>query len=64
MNEAVEEIRFSYTEDMKDIDENVFPEIMEELKSDMHIEIENLKEKYDELRNTEVEKIKAKYLKE
>jgi len=64
MNEAIEEVMYSYTEDMRDIDENVFPEIMDELKNDMETEIGNLKEKYDDLRSSEIEKIKAKYLKE
>jgi len=64
MNDTVEEIMFSYTEDMKDIDENVFPEIIDELKNDMQIEIDSVKERYSELRTGEIEKIKAKYLKE
>jgi len=64
MNDTVEEIMFSYTEDMKDIDENVFPEIIDELKNDMQTEIDSVKERYSELRIGEIEKIQAKYLKE
>jgi hypothetical protein len=68
MNEAIDEIMFSYTEDMKDIDgkpdlmsENVFPEIMDELKNDMQNEIVAVKEKYEDLKNKEIEKIKVKF---
>lgn len=41
----------------------MFPDLLEELKSDMETEIEILREKYEELRNSETEKIKKKYLK-
>jgi hypothetical protein len=68
MNEAIEEIKFSYSEDMKEIDglyffktDNVFPEIIEQLKKDMLIDINLTKEKYEDSKLNQIEKIKAKY---
>lgn len=41
--------------------ESVFTDIYNELKSEMVNEIEQLKEKYEELKSNEIEKIKNKY---
>lgn len=41
--------------------ENVFPEIIEQLKSDMLLEINLTKEKYEDSKCNNIEKIKAKY---
>ena len=71
MNDAVDELRISYLDDLKEVDgkyfynrkENVFPDLVMELTNDMEQEIEILREKYDELRISESEKIKNRYLK-
>jgi len=63
MNDAIDELRLSYMEDLKEVDENVFPDLVMELKSDMEHEIEILQEKYEELRIKETDKIRAKYMK-
>ena len=42
---------------------NVFPDLLMELKNDMEAEIEILKEKYEELRYKESERIQKKYIK-
>lgn len=70
MNDAIDELRISYMEDLKEVDgkpiltkENVFPDLVDELKSDMEQEIEILREKYEELRYKETEKIRNKYMK-
>lgn len=48
---------------MANCKENVFPDLVVELKSDMETEIEILREKYEELRFNESEKIRHKYMK-
>ena len=42
-------------------EEKVFPEIIEELTHDMLSEIKMMTEKYEELKQKEIDKIKAKY---
>jgi len=61
MNDAIDELRMSYLEDIKEVDETVFPDLVNELKNDMESEIEILRERYEELRMNETEKIRSKY---
>ena len=43
--------------------EEVFPQVVSGLREDMKIELENLRDQYEEQRRVEIEKIRAKYLK-
>ena len=71
MNKGIEELRVSYEDEINCIDgniinvytliEDVFPDVVRGMKEDMEVELENLKEQYDEHRNEGVEKIKSKY---
>jgi hypothetical protein len=44
--------------------EDVFPDVVNGLREDMKIELENLREQYEEQRRVEIEKIRNKYLKQ
>ena len=71
MNDAIEELRISYNNEFVEIDgkkdyvkiENVFPDLLVELKNDLENEIEILTEKYEELRTSETKRIFKKYSK-
>ena len=49
--------------EIKEADENGYPEIANGLKEDMEVELENLKDQYEEQRRVETDKIRAKYQK-
>lgn len=66
MNEmyvAFEELKSSFEDEIKEAEDNGFPEIAEGLKEDLKNELENLKDQYEEQRRIETEKIKSKYSK-
>jgi hypothetical protein len=41
----------------------MYPDLVKGLKDDMQLELDNLKEQYEEQRRNEVEKISTKFLK-
>jgi len=61
MNDAIDELRMSYLEDIKEVDESVFPDLVNELKNDMETEIDILRDRYEELRMSETDKIRIKF---
>lgn len=68
MKKAIEDITHSYSTDLEQLDgrslvilETIFGDIANELRQEMQVEIENLTEKYEELKSQEVEKIKSRY---
>jgi hypothetical protein len=63
MYQALEELKASFQDEIKEAEENGFDDIAEGLKEDLQSELDNLKEQYEEQRRVETEKIKAKYSK-
>ena len=63
MYQALEELKASFQDEIKEAEENGFDDIAEGLKEDLQNELDNLKDQYEEQRRTETEKIKAKYAK-
>ena len=63
MYQALEELKASFADDIKEAEENGFEDIAEGLKQDLQVELDNLKDQYEEQRRTETEKIKEKYSK-
>ncbi len=61
MHKALDELRISFEDEIKSVDEEVFADVVKGLKEDMVVELENLKEQYEEQRREGVEKIKSKY---
>lgn len=79
MHMALDELRLSFEEEIQDVDgkssailrkfyfyflEEVFPDVVNGLREDMKVELENLREQYEDQRRLEVEKIRHKYLKQ
>ena len=63
MYQALEELKASFQEEINDAEENGFQDIADGLKEDLQVELDNLKDQYEEQRKVETEKIKAKYSK-
>ena len=63
MYQALEELKASFEEEIKEAEENGFDDIAEGLKEDLQSELDNLKDQYEEQRRVETEKIKLKYSK-
>ena len=63
MYQAFEELKASFQEEINEAEENGFSDIADGLKQDLQVELDNLKDQYEEQRRTETEKIKAKYAK-
>ena len=63
MYKALDELKESFETEIKEADENGYPEIANGLKEDMEVELENLKDQYEEQRRVETDKIRAKYQK-
>jgi len=63
MYQALEELKASFQEEINEAEENGFSDIAEGLKEDLQVELDNLKDQYEEQRRAETEKIKAKYAK-
>jgi hypothetical protein len=63
MYQALEELKASFQEEINEAEENGFDDIANGLKEDLQVELDNLKDQYEEQRRTEKEKIKAKYAK-
>ena len=63
MDKALEELKASFEDEIKEAEENGFDDIAEGLKEDLQNELDNLKDQYDEQRRVETEKIKLKYSK-
>jgi hypothetical protein len=63
MYKAFEELKASFQEEINEAEENGFTDIAEGLKEDLKVELDNLKDQYEEQRRVETEKIKAKYSK-
>ena len=61
MYQALEELKASFQEEINEAEENGFSDIADGLKQDLQVELDNLKDQYEEQRRTETEKIKAKY---
>ena len=61
MYQALEELKASFQEEINEAEENGFSDIADGLKQDLQVELDNLKDQYEEQRITETEKIKAKY---
>jgi len=61
----IKEIKLSYEEDLSRFDDNdgIYSDVIKNLKDEMNKEIETTKQKYEFIKNNEIEKIKAKYLK-
>ena len=63
MYKALEELKASFEDEIKEAEENGFDDIAEGLKEDLQNELDNLKDQYVEQRRVETEKIKLKYSK-
>ena len=63
MYQALGELKASFQEEINEAEENGFSDIAEGLKEDLQVELDNLKDQYEEQRRAETEKIKAKYAK-
>ena len=63
MYQALEELKASFEDEIKEAEENGFDDIAEGLKEDLQSELDNLKDQYEEQRRDETEKIKLKYSK-
>ena len=63
MYQALEELKASFQEEINEAEENGFDDIANGLKEDLQVELDNLKDQYEEQRRAEKEKIKAKYAK-
>ena len=63
MYQALEELKASFQEEINEAEENGFDDIANGLKEDLQVELDNLKDQYEEQRRAETEKIKAKYAK-
>jgi len=63
MYQALEELKASFEDEIKEAEENGFDDIAEGLKEDLQSELDNLKDQYEEQRRIETEKIKKKYSK-
>ena len=63
MYQALEELKASFQDEIKEAEENGFDDIAEGLKEDLQNELDNLKDQYEEQRRSETEKIKSKYSK-
>ena len=63
MYQALEELKASFQDEIKEAEENGFDDIAEGLKEDLQNELDNLKDQYEEQRRVETEKIKLKYSK-
>ena len=63
MYKALEELKASFQDEIKEAEENGFDDIAEGLKEDLQSELDNLQEQYEEQRRVETEKIKLKYSK-
>ena len=63
MYQALEELKASFQEEINEAEENGFSDIANGLKEDLQVELDNLKDQYEEQRRIETEKIKKKYSK-
>ena len=59
MYQALEELKASFQDEIKEAEENGFDDIAEGLKEDLQNELDNLKDQYEEQRRIETEKIKS-----
>jgi len=64
MNISIKEIEISYYEDIKKFDDNeIFSNLILNLKEEMQEQIENVKQIYEKERKNQIRKIKNSYLK-
>ena len=63
MYQALEELKASFQDEITEAEESGFEDIANGLKEDLQVELDNLKDQYEEQRRAETEKIKAKYAK-
>ena len=63
MYKALDELRESFNVEIRDAEDNGYPEIAKGLYDDMQVELENLKDQYEEQRRIETDKIREKYQK-
>ena len=63
MYKALDELKESFNIEIRDAEENGYPEIAKGLYEDMQVELENLKDQYEEQRRIETDKIRSKYQK-
>ena len=63
MYQALEELKASFQDEIKEAEENGFDDIAQGLKEDLQNELDNLQDQYEEQRRVETEKIKLKYSK-
>ena len=63
MYKALDELKESFNIEIRDAKENGYPEIAKGLYEDMQVELENLKDQYEEQRRIEIDKIRSKYQK-
>ena len=61
MYTALEELKASFQDEIKEAEENGFDDIAEGLKEDLQSELDNLKDQYEEQRRIETEKINLKH---
>ncbi len=61
MNNSLQEICESYEREMAEVDADTFGEIVQSLKEEMDIELENIKMHFDKERHDGIEKINDKY---
>ena len=62
INQALEELKASFQEEINEAEENCLDDIANGLKEDLRVELDNLKDQYEEQARAE-KKIKAKYAK-
>ena len=63
MYKSLEEIKASFEDEIKEAEENGYPDIAQGLKEDLEAELENMKDQYEEQRRVETDKIREKYKK-
>jgi len=61
MYKGIEELKISYEKEIKRMEENGYSIVTKSLREEMLVEIDNLKEQYEELRQKGVDKIKHKF---
>ena len=61
MYKSIDELKANFEDEIKEAEENGFPDIANGLKEDLEAEIDNLKDQYEEKQRRETEKIRRKY---
>jgi len=63
MHKNIDQLKESLVNEAKSMEENGFPHVAKKLYAEIEVEVEEMKEQYEESRITEIEKIRLKYVK-